>query len=153
MIKWSKSSYFFNTLKKLLIRKNTTFSPPNITKYFIVYELDTWPRDLNSDFTSKDFLFGGVKLAKNPDPDKYAYTCYAIGFNSCSEYLFLDDNAGKNVIVFEGDMSSSVHIDNKNKDSSIFGKGPTQRLDDTMLTAKAQYSFNFARPNRKFCLI
>ena len=50
-------------------------------------------------------------------------------------------------------MSSSVHIDNKKKDISIFGKGPTQRLDDTMLTAKAQYSVNFTRPNRKFCLI
>ena len=60
---------------------------------------------------------------------------------------------GKNVIIFEGDMSSSVHIDNRKKDISIFGKGPTQRLDDTMLTAKAQYSVNFARPNRKFCLI
>ena len=71
----------------------------------------------------------------------------------CSEYLFLANNAGKNVIIFEGDMSSSVHIDNKKKDISIFGKGPTQRLDDTMLTAKAQYSVNFARANRKFCLI
>ena len=40
-------------------------------------------------------------------------------------------------------MSSSVHIKNKKKDILILGEGPTQRLDDTMLTAEAQYSINF----------
>ena len=33
-------------------------------------------------------------------------------------------------------MSSSVHIDNKNKDISILGEGPTQGLDETTLTAE-----------------
>ena len=42
-------------------------------------------------------------------------------------------------------MSSSVHIDNKKKDILILGKGPTQGLDDSMLTAEAQYSINFSR--------
>ena len=49
-------------------------------------------------------------------------------------------------------MSSSVHIDNKNKDILILGKGLTQGLDDTTLTAEAQYSINFSRSSRKFCL-
>ena len=49
-------------------------------------------------------------------------------------------------------MSSSVYIDNKKKDISIIGKGPSQGLDDTTLTAEAQYSINFSRSNRKFCL-
>ena len=40
-------------------------------------------------------------------------------------------------------MSSSVHIENKKNGILILGKGPTQRLDDTMLTAEAQYSINF----------
>ena len=34
----------------------------------------------------------------------------------------------------------------------MFAKDPTQGLDDTMLTAGAQYSVNFSRSNRKFCL-
>ena len=59
---------------------------------------------------------------------------------------------GKNVIIFGDDMTSSVHIENKKKDILILGKAPTQGLDDTMLTAKAQYSINFSRSNRKFCL-
>ena len=50
------------------------------------------------------------------------------------------------------DMSSSLYIDNKKKYVLILGKVPTQRLDDTTLTAEAQYSINFSRLNRKFCL-
>ena len=33
-------------------------------------------------------------------------------------------------------MSSSVHVDNKKKDILILGEGPTQRLDDTTMTAE-----------------
>ena len=36
--------------------------------FFIAYELDTWSRDLNSDFTLKYCLLRGVKLVKNADP-------------------------------------------------------------------------------------
>ena len=34
-------------------------------------------------------------------------------------------------------MSSSAHIDNQGKDILVLGKGPTQGLDDTTLTAEA----------------
>ena len=43
---------------------------------------------------------------------------------------------GKNVIIFGADMSSSVHFDNKKNNILIIGEGPTQRLDDTTLTAE-----------------
>ena len=59
-------------------------------KYFIVYELDTCSQDLNSDFTLKDCLFGGVKLAKNTNPDKYVYSSYGIEFDSRSEFSLCD---------------------------------------------------------------
>ena len=49
-------------------------------------------------------------------------------------------------------MSSSVHIDNKKKYVLILGIDPTQGLHDITLTAEAQYSINFSRSNRKFCL-
>ena len=39
-------------------------------------------------------------------------------------------------------MSSSVHIDNKKKDISVLGKGPTQELEHT-LTAEKMHSINF----------
>ena len=64
----------------------------------------------------------------------------------------LDGTVGKNIFCFGVDMSSSVHIDHKGKDILIFGEDPTRRLDDTTLSAEAQYSINFPRSNRKFCL-
>ena len=51
----------------------------------------------------------------------------------------------KNVIIFEADMSSSVHIDNKYKDILILGEGPPQGL-----TAEAKYPINFTQPNKIF---
>ena len=119
---------------------------------FIVYELDTWSIDLNSDFTLKDPSCGGVKLAEKADRDKYTYTGYGIGFDSRSEFSLPDGSVGKNVIIFEVDISSSVHIDNKGKDTLILDIGLQQRLDDTALTVEAQYSITFSRSNRKFCL-
>ena len=48
-------------------------------------------------------------------------------------------------------MSSSVYFDNKKKDISILGKGPTQGLEST-LTAEKMYSINFTVTKKKFCL-
>ena len=48
-------------------------------------------------------------------------------------------------------MSSYVHNDNK-KDLLVIGISSTQELDDTTLTGEDQYSINFSRSNRKFCL-
>ena len=59
---------------------------------------------------------------------------------------------GKSVIISGADMSSSVHIDNKNKDILILGEGPTQGLDDTTLTAEANYPINFAQLRKRFVL-
>ena len=114
--------------------------------------MDPWSRYLNSNFTLKDCMFGGVKLAKNADPDKYVYSGFGIGFDSRSEFSLPDGSEGKNAIIIGVNMSSSAHIDNKKKDVLILGKCSTQGLDDTMLTAEAQYSINFSRSNKKNCL-
>ena len=49
-------------------------------------------------------------------------------------------------------MSSSVHVNNKGKDILILSEGPTQRLDDTTLTAEAKYSINFMQSGKRFVL-
>ena len=84
--------------------------------------------------------------------DKYSHSGYGIGFDTRIEFSLPDCSICKNGITFGVDMSSSVHIDNKGKDILILGKGPTQGLDDTTLTAEPQYSTDFTRPNIKFCL-
>ena len=45
-------------------------------------------------------------------------------------------------------MSSSIKIDNRNKDVLILGKGPTQGLEHT-LSAEKKYSINFTESNKK----
>ena len=102
--------------------------------------------------TNKDYLFGAVKLTKNPNPNKYSYSGYEIGFDSRSFFEIPNFHCGKNAIIFGVDISWSVHANSKNKDILILGKGQTKRLDKTSLTAEAEYSINFSRSERKFCL-
>ena len=63
-----------------------------------------------------------------------------------------DGSLGGNVIIFEADMSSSVHNDNNTKDILIPGEGPTPGLDNTTKTAKAIYPINFKQPNKRIVL-
>ena len=88
-------------LLKAKKKKSTTYTPPNRIIFFIVYELDTWSRNLNSGFTLKDCLFGDFKLAKNVDPDKYVYTGYGIAFDLFSKFSLPDGSMRKNIIFLE----------------------------------------------------
>ena len=54
--------------------------------------------------------------------------------------------------IFGAGIRSPVHIDNKKKDILILGKGPTDGLHDTTLTAEKEYSLNFTEQQNKFCL-
>ena len=49
-------------------------------------------------------------------------------------------------------MSSFAHSNNKSKDILILGKGQTQGLDNTTLTAEVEYFINFSRSQIIFCL-
>ena len=47
-------------------------------------------------------------------------------------------------------MSSSVHIHNKNKDTLILGKGPTEGLDGTTLKQKLNIQLTFQDQTKNF---
>ena len=64
----------------------------------------------------------------------------------------MEGSMGKNAIIFGADMSSSVHIDNKNKDILVLGEAPTQGLDNTTLAAEVKYPINFTQPRNIFIL-
>ena len=53
-------------------------------------------------------------------------------------------------MIFGADKRSLVHIDNKKKDLLIFGKSPSERLDDTVLTGDKEYSIYFTEQRKKF---
>ena len=121
-----------------------------IANIYIVYELGA-SSSYVSDPTLKNCLFGAVILTKNAGIEKYKYSGYGIGFNRRSSYSFPSGGFGQNVLIFVGDMSSSIHIDNKGKDILVLGRGPTQRLEST-LTSEKMYSIYFTVKKRNFCL-
>ena len=99
--------------------------PKKVINLYISNTLGLQLRNLNTDFTLGNCLFGTVKLTKNAYLDKYKYTGYNIGFEYCSQFLFTDRSYGKNVMIFGADTSSSVHFNNKGKDILIRGEEPT----------------------------
>ena len=91
-------------------------------------------------------------MKKNPhNIDKYRYSGYGIGFDRRSSFSFPGIEFRQNVLIFEAEMSSSAHIDNKKKDLLVLGIGLTQGLEHT-LTAEKMYSINFTVTKKKLCL-
>ena len=110
-----------------------------VINLYISFIADPQLKNLSTYFTLGNFLFESVKLTKNADIDKCKYS----GFDSRSEFSLSDGSMGKKVIIFGADMSSSVHVDNKEKDILIIDEGPTQRFDDITLTTEAKHPINF----------
>ena len=79
---------------------------------------------------------------------KYEYVAYGIGFDRHGFFSHPSGGTGRNVMIFEVDMSSSTEIDNKKKDILILGNGPTQDLEHTQ-SAEKIYSINFSKNNKK----
>ena len=97
---------------------------------------------ITAEFSYKQFL------TKSNDIDKYKYSGYGTGFDRNGKFS-VDDEFGRNCIIFGVGMSSSVNLDNKKK-SLHLGAGPTQGLDGTALTAEKMCSINFTKNNKIF---
>ena len=129
---------------------NLTYDYGSRVNIYIVYELGASSSN-DSDPTLKNCLFGAVTLTKNTDIEKYGYSGFGIGFDRRSSFTFPGGGFGPNVLIFGVDMNSSAHIDDKQKDILLLGKGPTQGLEHT-LTVEKMYFINFTVTNEKFCL-
>ena len=71
------------------------------------------------------------------------YTTTPVSLNST---FTLSHGSGfdRNVIIFGANVSSSARMDSRKKYILIFGKVPSQRLDDTTLTAEKKYAIDFS---------
>ena len=120
------------------------FTHKKVVNIFIALKINVWLFSVGKGFALGKCLFGTVKLTKIVNPDNYKYSGYGIGFDAHRSFSLSDSSAfGKNVTIFGADTSSSVHIDDENKDILILGKGPIDVLDDTALTAEKKCSINF----------
>ena len=96
------------------------FTPKAVLNFYIVYKIKLWPLNLYAWFTLLNTLFGAVKLGKNAYSDKYYYSGYGTGFDTCGTFSLTDNSEfGKNVIIFKVGNSSSVYADNRKKDIYI----------------------------------
>ena len=144
---------YFGTKTKVEFRVSSlkqdkiTLNHGKIVSIYIVYELDkTYVKTYS---TLVNCLFGEVSITKNADIDKNKYSGYGIGFDRGGIYS-VGNGFGRNVIIFGIDLSSSVHVDNKEKDILIFGKDPTQGLVEHSLTAEKMYLVNFLDHRKKY---
>ena len=118
---------------------------------YIVYDLIFY--NSNSSYpTLENCLFEAAKLTRGTDIDNYTYVEFGIGFDRKGFFPHPSGGTGRNVIIFEVDMSSSAHVYNKKKDILMLGKCPIQGLDEHSLTAEKLYSINFTVTRKKFCL-
>ena len=78
---------------------------------YFVYEISNNDNNNSNYPTLKHCLFGAVSLTKNSDIDKYKYSGYGIGFDGHRSYSHSSGGNGRNEIVFEVDMSSSIKSD------------------------------------------
>ena len=124
-----------------------------IVNTYIVYK--TSPKTINSNFISKNCLFGAVKITNtiDPDTDKWKYSGYGIGFDSSISLAHPNDRKdAKNVIVSGADMSNSRNPTNKAQSVLVLGLGLIQKINDTTIDAGKMYSPNFTVDNKTFCL-
>ena len=87
--------------RNCLIQDNISFTHRNPTNLFVVYELDTWSRGLNTGCRLGDCLFWTVKLIENDDLDKFVYSGNGVGFDTHSQFSFANEEWGKKLLFLE----------------------------------------------------
>ena len=100
-------------IRSCLKQDKSTINHGKMVNIYIVYELDKTYVQTNP--TLVKCLFGAVSITKNIDIDKNKYSGYEIGFDRSGVYLLPDSSFGRNVLIFGVDMSSSCHVDDKEK--------------------------------------
>ena len=135
----SKTRVEFNG--SCLKQDKIAFNHGTIIDIRIVYEINknckirSYPRLENC-------LFRAVSLTKTAEIDKYKYSGHCIGFDRKGKFS-VGNGFGRNCMIFGVGISIYVHVDNKKKDTLIFGEVPTQGLDDGSLITEKKYSINF----------
>ena len=66
-----KYRFYRMEFKGICLKQDTvSFLHKNVVNLYISYKLDTWSKDLNTDFSLDNCLFGAAKLANKANPDK-----------------------------------------------------------------------------------
>ena len=104
-------------------QQNKVIFPNNNNAIIIycIYKLDPIASSRDTSFTIQNALFGAMQITKNAtDNIKNNYKGYGMCFDERSQFVhtiteggFTHTINGKNVLIFEADMSFSVHPTNR----------------------------------------
>ena len=94
----------------------------------IVYELNNGPHASTNNFPGEFFISGRVKLVRKAIKSKFMYHGSGIAFDG-SDLWNLDNNFGRNVVIFGAGNSSSSHTDNRKNNVIVLGQGPTDSIN------------------------
>ena len=131
----------------LLKQDKITYNHGSIVNIYIVYRLSS---SITSDITPENYRFSTVKIIKTLKIN--TYSGYGIAFDSGGSFSHPGRGYGKNVILFEADLSSSVHGSNTANNILVLSKDFIQRVNGTTIYAEKVYSTNVTVTNKKFCL-
>ena len=70
-----------------------------IVNVYIIYDLQSWPRNPADNFKFKNCLFGATNVVINSDKENYIYNGYGITFDSAGSWSF-DNDFARDVIIF-----------------------------------------------------
>ena len=132
----------------------------NIINIYCVYSLDQIASNRDTSFTIQNALFGAMQITKNAtDSDKNNYKGYGICFDERSQFdhTITEDGItytsnGRNLLIFGGGMSFSVHATNRANPIYLMSDGLTQGVNDTTLYAEKKYFRNFTEIGKNFVL-
>ena len=132
----------------------------NIFNIYCVYSLDQIASNRDTSFTIQNALFGAMQITKNAtDSDKNNYKGYGICFDERSQFYhtITEDGItytsnGRNLLIFGGGMSFSVHATNRANPIYLMSDGLTQGVNDTTLYAEKKYFRNFTEIGKNFVL-
>ena len=122
-----------------------------IVNFYIVYDLDAWPRNATNNFKFENCLFGPTNIVKNSDKEKYVYSGYGITFDSAGSWIF-DNDFARNVIIFGVANSSSSHSDNRKNNFLILDEGLTYGINGSLGSTEKKFSINFTEAKTTFCM-
>ena len=115
---------------------------------YIVYELDTWPRNPTNIFPLKSCWFDRVKLVRNAIKSEFIDNGSGIAFGGEFPCSF-DNDLERNVVIFGIVNSLLSHTDKQKNNSLVLGEGPTDSINDSTDVAKKKFSINFSKANTK----
>ena len=99
------------------VKENKSIYPVKpVVNIYIVYNLDPINNTRNTDFTAQNCLFGAVKLTKDGNTSNDQYQ------GEGGEFCLGNIVTGRNVIIFDCDLSSSSHSTNKTNNIYVLGK-------------------------------